>query len=88
MKGSVLRLLWPAPAAAKAVTRPATDQTRRHTVTNLDLQAGAGVDPFNEITLAVLEEFSAAKAKGYDPYNASAAARQKPDLKQRRRKRD
>jgi hypothetical protein len=88
MKGSVLRLLWPAPAAEKAATRPATDQTRRHTVTTLDLQARAGVDPFNEITLAVLEEFSAAKAKGYDPYNASAAARRPTDPAQRRRKRD
>ena len=88
MKGSVLRLLWPAPAAAKAATRPATDQTRRHTVTNLELQGEPRVDPFNEITLAVLEEFSAAKAKGYDPYNASAAARRPAVPSQRRRKRD
>jgi len=88
MKGSVLRLLWPAPAAAKAATRPATDQTGRHAVTNLDLQTERRVDPFNEITLAVLEEFSAAKAKGYDPYNTSAAARLPAGPTQRRRKRD
>jgi hypothetical protein len=86
MKGSVLRLLWPAPAA-KAATRPAKDQTRPLTV-NLDVQAEAPIDSFNEITLAVLEEFSAAKAKGYDPYNATAAARAPTGPWQRKRKRD
>ena len=85
MKGSVLRLLWPAPAA-KAATHPAKDRTRPLTV-NLDVQAERPVDSFNEITLAVLEEFSTAKAKGYDPYNASAAAH-RPDAWQRKRKRD
>jgi len=88
MKGSVLRLLWPAPAAAKAATQPATDPTRQRSRTDLDQPAEPRVDPFNEITLAVLEEFSAAKAKGYDPYNASAAARRPADSSQRRRKRD
>ena len=87
MKGSLLRLLWPA-AAAKTATRPAQDATRRQTITNLELQAEQPIDPFNEITLAVLEEFSAAKAKGYDPYNASAAAHRHADTGQRKRKLD
>jgi hypothetical protein len=87
MKGSLLRLLWPA-AAAKTATRPAQEQTRRHTIKNLDSQTGPPIDPFNEITLAVLEEFSAAKTKGYDPYNASAAAHRPVEAGQRRRKRD
>jgi hypothetical protein len=86
MKGSVLRLLWPAPAA-KAATHPAKDQPRPLTV-NLDVQAEPPIDSFNEITLAVLEEFSAAKAKGYDPYNASAAAHAPTGASQRKRKRD
>ena len=86
MKGSVPRPRWPAPAA-KAVTHPAKDQTRSLTTINVDVQAEAPIDSFNEITLAVLEEFSAAKAKGYDPYNASAAAH-RPDARQRKRKRD
>jgi hypothetical protein len=88
MKRSVLRLLWPAPAAAKAATQPGKDQTRQQTAPDLDAQAEPPVDPFNAITLAVLEEFSAAKTRGYDPYNASAAARRPPDTGQRRRKRD
>ena len=90
MKGSVLRLLWPAPAAANAATQPGKDQTRRQTTTpDLDAQGERPLDPFNEITLAVLEEFSAVKARGYDPYNTSAAARRLPaDAGQRKRKRD
>jgi hypothetical protein len=87
MKGSLLRLLWPA-AAAKTATRPVQEHARRHTIKNLESQAGQPIDPFNEITLAVLEEFSAAKAKGYDPYNASAAAHRPADTGQRKRKRD
>jgi hypothetical protein len=87
MKGSLLRLLWPA-AAAKTATRPAQDATRRRTITNLESQHGPPIDSFNEITLAVLEEFPAAKAKGYDPYNASAAAHRPGDARQRKRKRD
>jgi len=86
MKGSVPRPRWPAPAA-KAATRPAQDQTRPLTV-NVDVQAEPPIDSFNEITLAVLEEFSSAKAKGYDPYNASAAAHRPPNAWQRKRKRD
>ena len=87
MKGSVPRLLWPAPAAAKAATRPGKDQTRRQTTPDLDAHAERPVDRFNEITLSVLEEFSAVKARGYDPYNTSAAAR-RLDAGQRKRKRD
>ena len=87
MKGSLLRLLWPA-AAAKTATRQSQDATRRRTITNLDSQDGRPIDSFNEITLAVLEEFPAAKAKGYDPYNATAAAHRPGDTWQRKRKRD
>jgi hypothetical protein len=87
MKGSVPRPVWPAPAA-KAATRPGNDQTRRPTATELDAQTEPTIDPSNQITLAVLEEFSAAKAKGYDPYNASAAAHRPPHAWQRKRKRD
>jgi hypothetical protein len=89
MKGSVLRLLWPAPAATKAASQLPKDPTRRQTTPDLDAQGERPVDPFNEITLAVLEEFSAVKARGYDPYNTSAAARRLPaDGGQRKRKRD
>lgn len=87
MKGSVPRPVWPAPAA-KAATQPARDQTGRSTTADFDAQGDPPIDPSNQITLAVLEEFSAAKAKGYDPYNTSAAAHRRPDAWQRKRKRD
>ncbi|MEJ0039407.1 MAG: hypothetical protein WDO68_25735 [Gammaproteobacteria bacterium] len=88
MKGNVLRPKWPA-QAAKTATHPAKDQTRRPTSTaDFDARSEPPIDPSNQITLAVLEEFSAAKAKGYDPYNASAAAHRPVDAWQRKRKRD
>lgn len=87
MKGSVPRPSWPAPVA-KATTRPADEQSRRPKKDDLDAQTGPPIDPSNRITLAVLEEFSAARMKGYDPYNASAAAYRPADVWQRKRKRD
>jgi hypothetical protein len=87
MKGSVPRPVWPAPAA-KAATRPAQDKSRPSSTADLDAQTDAPIDSSNQITLAVLEEFSAAKARGYDPYNASAAAHRPRDVWQRKRKRD
>jgi hypothetical protein len=86
MKGSVLRPVWPAPVA-KATTRSANKKIRQ-TATDNDAQSEPPIDRSNEITLAVLEEFSAAKTKGYDPYNASAAAHRPADIWQRKRKRD
>ncbi len=87
MKGSVPRPPWPAPVA-KATSRPATDNSRRPKNSDLDVHTEPQIDPSNRITLAVLEEFSAARMKGYDPYNASAAAYRPVDAWQRKRKRD
>jgi hypothetical protein len=88
MKGSVLRPVWPA-QAAKTATRPAKDQTRRPTtIDDLESTQDTLIDPFNRITLAVLEEHAAAKVKGYDPYNTSAAAHRPAEAWQRKRKRD
>lgn len=87
MKGTVQRPQRPAPAA-KTATPPANDQTRRRITTELETQAEPPIDPSNRITLAVLEEFSAAKSKGYDPYNASAAAHKPRFAWERKRKRD
>jgi hypothetical protein len=87
MKGSVLRPVWPAPVA-KATTRSANKKMRQATATDHDAQSEPPIDRSNGITLAVLEEFSAAKTKGYDPYNASAAAHRPADIWQRKRKRD
>jgi hypothetical protein len=84
MKGSVLRLLWPA-LAAKAATRPAKDPAGRPTMTDLDAQAERPIDPSNQITLALLDEYAAPRTKGYDPYNATTAPK---DTWQRKRKRD
>lgn len=84
MKGTVQRPQWPAPAA-KTATPPAKDQTRQRSTTELEEPP---IDPSNRITLAVLEEFSAAKAKGYDPYNATAAAHRPRYAWERKRKRD
>jgi len=87
MKGSVPRPVWPAPVA-KTTTRPTHNQNRRPTATEFDAQTKPPIDRSNQITLAVLEEFSAAKARGYDPYNASAAAHHPANIWQRKRKRD
>ena len=73
MKGTVPRPRGPAPAANTA-TRP--EQTERP------------IDPSNRITLAILEESSVARAKGYDPYNKSASSPRPTDVWHRKRKRD
>jgi hypothetical protein len=87
MKGSVPRPVWPAPVA-KATTRPTNNKNRQPIATDFDAQTEPPIDRSNQITLAVLEEFSAAKARGYDPYNTSAAAHRPADAWQRKRKRD
>ena len=87
MKGSEPRPVWPVPAA-KTATQPANDQTRQPTATDSDAHGERPIDPSNRINLAVLEEFQVAKSRGYDPYNASAAAHRPPDVWQRKRKRD
>jgi hypothetical protein len=86
MKGSVPRPPWPAPVA-KATTRSASDNSRPKN-SDLDTHTEPPIDPSNRITLAVLEEFSAARMKGYDPYNTSAAAYRPADAWQRKRKGD
>jgi hypothetical protein len=90
MKGSVVRPVWPVPAA-KAATRPATNPTRQQPLRELGAEAeppGPPINPSNEITLSLLDDYPAARAKGYDPYNASAAAQRPKDAWQRKRKRD
>jgi hypothetical protein len=63
MKGTVRRPPWPAPAERTATQRqPTYDQTTPEQPP-IDYLAGAS----NGITLAVLEEYSAAKSLGYDP---------------------
>ena len=84
MKGSVARPVWPA-QAAKTATRRANDPTATE---DLESTQDTLMDPFNRVTLAVLEEYSAAKVKGYDPYNATVAAHRPVDAWQRKRKRD
>ena len=84
MKGTVRRPQWPAPA-----DKTATHARRTHDLTTpeepaIDDLAGAS----NRITLAVLEEYSAAKSRGYDPYNASGAAHRPIDAWKRKPKRD
>ena len=80
MKGTVRRPHWPAPA-----DNTATHARRTHDLTTPEEPA---IDESNRITLAVLEEFSAAKSRGYDPYNASAAAHRPIDVWKRKPKRD
>jgi len=55
------------------------DQTTQHE---------PAIDPSNRITLAVLEDYSASKSRGYDPYNASAAKHRPADVWKRKPKRD
>ncbi len=80
MKGTVRRPPWPAPAD-KTATHPqrTNDQTTPQE---------PAIDASNRITLAVLEEHSAAKSRGYDPYNASGAAHHPVDAWKRKPKRD
>jgi hypothetical protein len=83
MKGSVRRPPWPAPAAKTASqSGPAKDSGQQ-----TGGQDDPPIDPTNRITLALLEEYSAEKSKGYDPYNASAS-RRPVDAWQRKPKRD
>ncbi len=90
MKGTVPRPRGPAPAANTAThATPARDQNR-----GLSPSADAAalteppIDPSNRITLAILEESSVARAKGYDPYNKSAPRQDPADVWYRKRKRD
>ena len=82
MKGSVPRPHWPAPAAKTATTH------RKTSAADLKALAERPVDPSNQITLAVLEESSVVRAKGYDPYNKSAAGQRHAEVWHRKRKRD
>jgi hypothetical protein len=63
MKGTVPGPRWPAPAA-----NATTDATPAE-------QEESPVDPTNRITLSLLEEHAQRRARGYDPYNASAPPR-------------
>jgi hypothetical protein len=87
MKGTVQRPHWPAPAS-KSATQPAREQkTRQTTTTDPASPAEAPIDPHNRITLAVLEEFSAGRWRGYDPYNTPPRHRPRAAW-DRKRKRD
>lgn len=85
MKGSAPRP--PRPAARTANGSTTAEARRSPVVSDPGTPGEAPIDPSNEITLAVLEEISAARAKGYDPYNNSTAAH-RPDAWDRKRKRD
>jgi hypothetical protein len=80
MKGTVRRPQWPTPAA-----KPATQAQQTYDEPG---QEGPAIDASNRITLAVLEDYSAAKSRGYDPYNASAAKHRPPDPWKRKPRRD
>jgi len=88
MKGTVQRPHWPAPAE-KTATHSRPGEARRTTAsTALDALSESRIDPSNQITLAILEESSVARTRGYDPYNKSAPAHRPADAWHRKRKRD
>jgi hypothetical protein len=87
MKGTVQRPHWPAPAE-KTATHSGPGETRRTASTALDALSEPRIDPSNQITLAILEESSVARTRGYDPYNKSAPAHPPADAWHRKRKRD
>ena len=87
MKGTVPRPQRPAPAA-KTATHPRPGETRRTATTHLDALSEPRIDASNQITLAILEESSVARTRGYDPYNKAAPAPRPADLWHRKRKRD
>lgn len=85
MKGTVSRPPGPAPAETTA-THSRPGEARRTTA--LDTLSEPRIDPANQITLAILEESSVARTRGYDPYNKSAPAPRPADAWHRKRKRD
>jgi hypothetical protein len=87
MKGTVQRPHWPAPAE-KTATHSSPGETRRIASTALDALSEPRIDGSNQITLAILEESSVARTRGYDPYNKSAPAHRPVDAWHRKRKRD
>jgi hypothetical protein len=96
MKGTVPRPQWPAPAVKSATQVKTSRGSGRESAlgpagqstVDLGTQEEPPIDATNRITLAVLEEYSAAKSKGYDPYNASAARHRPADVWKRKPKRD
>jgi hypothetical protein len=82
MKGSVSRPRRPAPAAKTATTHP------KASAADLNALTEPAIDASNHITLAILEETSVARVRGYDPYNKSASGQPPPDAWHRKRKRD
>jgi hypothetical protein len=72
MKGTVLRPQWPAPAVKSATQAKSSRESGRESAigpanqstVDLGTQAEPPIDASNRITLAVLEEYSAAKSKG------------------------
>ena len=71
MKGIVARPEWPAPSNKKA--DPKATPTKEP-------------DLVSRFTLALLDEYSEPKGKGYDPYNTDAGKRR--DVWSRKPKRD
>lgn len=68
MKRTVLRP--PGPAIAATTAHPSgTDRSRSQKIAGEDRPA----KPDNLITLAVVDQHSVERARGYDPYNASAS---------------
>lgn len=86
MKGTGPRPQWPAPAA-KTGTPAAATHARQSNPRASSQEPEPPLDPDNRITLSLLEEYSAERAQGYDPYNASAT-RKPPDVWKRKPKRD
>ncbi len=87
MKGTVPRPLWPAPADKTAThSRPA--HTGGVNTADLGALTEPPIDASNQISLAVLEESSLTRVKGYDPYNKSAPGPRPADAWHRKRKRD
>jgi hypothetical protein len=85
MKGSVPP---PSPAPTAKTPTPADEKASRPGG-RIEKGSEPPIDRSNRITLAVLEETSAAnRAKGYDPYNTSATVPLSPDVWKRKPKRD
>jgi hypothetical protein len=86
MKGTVMRPPGPATAATASASQK---QTPGNTSTGKDGIVGEErpVSPSaNLITLAVLEEHSAQRARGYDPYNAGVSPAAVEAWKQKRKR--
>lgn len=78
MKGTVPTVAWPVPAKKDSNTSAGAARTNAKPKKN----------SVSRVTLALLDEYSEEKVRGYNPYNSPTVARKGEDVWRRKPKRD